>query len=100
MNFIEHLLELEDAAQWAGEIPHLSREAVVSHLPFQLLTKHIGELRHIHAGTRAEVKWEKRTPEYGHLTVTLHETLTDATLWSYTITYTVLLTPHQEYPTK
>lgn len=90
MTFIEHLLELEDSAQWAGDVPHLSREAVVSHLPYQLLTKPVGRLSHIHLGTRAEVVWEKRTTEYGYLSVSLFETLEDGTLWSYTIRYTVL----------
>lgn len=90
MNFIEHLLELEDAAQWAGDVPHLDREVVVSHLPFQLLTKSSGSLQHIHEGTRAEVHWQRRAPSFGILTVSLHETLSDGTLWSYTIAYTVL----------
>jgi hypothetical protein len=93
-------LNLEDAAHWAGDVPHLSRAQAVTYLPFQLLTKHFGTLTEISHGVRTVVKWERRSNEYGYLTTHIATTLEDGTLWEYHIRYTVLLTPTQPNPTQ
>ena len=92
MSLLTALLDLEDAATYDGDTPYLTRDQVTSVLPFQLFTKTLGQLRTIEQGTRAEVKWEARRG-YGYLTVTIFETLTDGTLWTYSIRYTVTLNP-------
>ena len=96
MSLLSSLLDLEDAATYNGDTPYLTREQVTSVLPFQLFTKSLGQLRTIEQGTRAEVKWEARRG-YGYLTVTIFETLSDGTLWTYPIRYTVT---HTTTPTE